>query len=137
MSFAIKKRLEKKDQNPNILLVDGGKAQLNSIIAEVKGKDILLLAIAKGFKRKAMTETIYSIDGQLEIDINSKLFKLLSKARDEAHRFALKAHRKSKQKQVNYSILDEVKGIGAVKKNILLSKFGSIQNIKNLIKENY
>ena len=134
ISFAIKKRLEKKNQNPNILLVDGGKAQLNSIIGETKDKDILLLSIAKGFKRKAMTETIYSIDGQLEIDVNSKLFKLLSKARDEAHRFALKAHRKSKQKRVNYSILDEIKGIGTVKKNILLSKFGSIQNIKNLSK---
>ena len=99
-------------------MVDGGKDQLNSIIAKTKDKNILLLAIEKGSKRKAMTETVYSIDGQLEIDINSKLFKLLSKARDEAHRFALKAHRKSKQKQVNYSILDEVRGIGPkTKKN--------------------
>ena len=135
MSFAIKKRLEKEYQNPDILLVDGGKAQLNSIINEVKGRDILLLSIAKGVKRKAMTETIYSIDGQVEIDINSKLFKLLSKARDEAHRFALKAHRRSKQKRVNYSILDEIKGIGVVKKKILLSKFSSIKNIKNLSME--
>ena len=49
-------------------------------------KNILLLAIEKGAKRKRLMETVYSVDGKEEIDIKSDLFQMLTKARDEAHR---------------------------------------------------
>ena len=131
IKFAIKKRLKRKDEIPSILLVDGGKAQLNAAIPEIKNKDILLLAIKKGSQRKAMTETIYSIFGQESIKVNSKLFNLLSKARDEAHRFAIKANRQAKRKYMRSSILDSIYGIGPKTKENLFLSFKSINGILN------
>ena len=129
--FAINKRLEKKDNNPSILLVDGGKAQLNALIPQVKDKDTLLLAIEKGSLRKVLTESIYSVDGQESIDKNSKLFNLLMRARDEAHRFAIKANRAAKRKNMQASILDSIQGVGPKTKERLFNEFKSIDVILN------
>ncbi len=129
LSFAINKRLEKNDENPSILLVDGGKAQLNAIASKIKNRNILLLAIEKGSQRKVLTENIYSIHGQESIDVNSKLFNLLIKARDEAHRFSLKASRNSKRKKISTSILDKVHGIGPITKRNLIKEFKTIDAI--------
>ena len=131
IAYAINKRLEKDDENPNILLVDGGKAQLNTLIPEIKNKDILLLAIEKGSQRKALTENVYSINGQEAIEINSKLFNLLIKARDEAHRYAIKANRNAKRLNMQVSILDSIKGIGPKTKERLFNEFKSISAILN------
>ena len=129
--FAINKRLEKKDKNPSILLVDGGKAQLNALIPKINDKDTLLLAIEKGSLRKALTESIYSVVGQESIDKNSKLFNLLMRARDEAHRFAIKANRAAKRKSMQFSILDSIQGIGPKTKERLFNEFKSIDVILN------
>ena len=129
IAFAINKRLEKKHENPSILLVDGGIPQLNAIIKEIKNKDILLLAIEKGSQRKMLTETIYSSNGQESININSSLFNLLTKARDEAHRLAIKANRNAKLKNMKVSILDSVQGIGPKTKERLFNRFKSIDVI--------
>ena len=131
IAFAINKRLEKNDNNPSILLVDGGKAQLNALIPQVNNKDILLLAIEKGSLRKALTESIYSVDGQESIDKNSKLFNLLMRARDEAHRFAIKANRAAKRKTMQSSILDSIQGVGPKTKERLFNEFKSIDVILN------
>ena len=131
IAFAIKKRLEKKDEKPSILLVDGGRAQLNALTSKIKNKDILILAIEKGSQRKVLTENIYSINGQESIDVNSKLFNLLIRARDEAHRFAIKANRKAKRIDMQVSILDSIKGIGPKTKERLFNKFKSIDAILN------
>ena len=130
VAFAINKRLEKGDENPSILLVDGGKAQLNAITKITKDIDILVLAIEKGSQRKALTENIYSVNGQETVDVNSKLFNLLIRARDEAHRFAIKNNRISKQSGIKNSSLDKINGVGAVIKSRLFQKFGSIKYIR-------
>ena len=131
IAFAIKKRLKKKDEKPNILLVDGGRAQLNALTSKIKNRDILILAIEKGSQRKVLTENIYSINGQESIDVNSKLFNLLIRARDEAHRFAIKANRKARRIDMQVSILDSIKGIGPKTKERLFNKFKSIDAILN------
>jgi len=131
IAFAINKRLKKKNENPNILLVDGGKAQLKALISKIESKDIYLLAIEKGSKRKALTENIYSINGQESIDVNSKLFNLLIRARDEAHRFAIKANRNAKRVNMQVSILDSIRGIGPKTKERLFNEFKSINAILN------
>ena len=127
--FAINKRLEKKDEIPNILLIDGGKAQLNALTSKIKNRDILILAIEKGSQRKVLTENIYSLNGQESIDANSKLFNLLVRARDEAHRFAIKANRNAKRVNMQVSILDSIKGIGPKTKERLFNEFKSINAI--------
>ena len=131
IAFAINKRLEKKDDCPSILLVDGGKAQLKALIPKVKDRDTLILAIEKGSQRKVLTESIYSINGQESVDVNSRLFNLLIRARDEAHRFAIKANRNAKRLDMQVSILDSIKGIGPKTKERLFNEFKSISAILN------
>ena len=123
----------REDDKPDILLIDGGKTQLNftnKILKDFGVENILVLAIAKGKGRIRAMETIYTNDGILEIDTNSDSFKLLNELRDESHRFAITASRKKIRKTNNYSILDSIKGIGPVTKKNLLRKFKSLKAIK-------
>ena len=128
--FAIRKRLKKNDMTPNILLVDGGKAQLNVIYDELKNTNILLLAIEKGSHRRALTENIYSVNGQESVQVNSLLFNLLIKARDEAHRFALNANRRAMNKRSKNSIIMKINGIGPKKSAKLIKHFKSLDALK-------
>ena len=113
------------------MLVDGGKIQLNALTSKIKNKNILLLAIEKGSQRKTLTENIYSINGQESVEVNSKLFNLLIKARNEAHRFAIKANRNAKRINMQVSVLDSIKGIGPKTKERLFNEFKSINAILN------
>jgi len=131
IAFAIKKRLEKEDEIPDVVLVDGGKKQLNAINPDILDNSTLLLAIEKGSHRRALTESVYSKNGQESIEKNSKLFSLLTKARDEAHRFAIKANRVAKRKNMQVSVLDSIRGIGPKTKERLFNKFKSINVILN------
>ena len=131
IAFAIKKRLEKEDEIPDVVLVDGGKKQLNAINPDILDNNTLLLAIEKGSHRRALTESVYSKNGQESIEKNSKLFSLLTKARDEAHRFAIKANRVAKRKNMQLSVLDSIRGIGPKTKERLFNKFKSINVILN------
>ena len=129
--FALNKRLQKKNKPPSVILIDGGTQQLNAAKQAKNSKNINLLAIKKGSNRKALTETIYSIKGQEDVPIRSELFVLLTKARDEAHRFAIKANRSAKSKSITVSKLDTIVGIGPQRKMALLMKFKSIDAIIN------
>lgn len=127
--FALNKKLQKKNFLPSVILIDGGPQQLNAAMQISNLKGIKLLAIKKGSNRKALTETIYSIKGQEEISVRSELFALLAQARDEAHRFAIKANRNAKLKAIKAGKLDTIRGIGPMKRKILIKKYGSLKNI--------
>ena len=129
--FALNKRLQKKNKLPSVILIDGGTQQLNAAKQADNSNNTSLLAIKKGSNRKALTETIYSIKGQEDVPIHSELFILLAKARDEAHRFAIKANRSAKSKSITVSKLDTIEGIGPQRKMALLKKFKSIDAIIN------
>ena len=129
--FALNKRLQHKNKPPSVILIDGGTQQLNAAKLANNLKSISLLAIQKGSNRKALTETIYSINGQEDISLRSELFKLLTRARDEAHRFSLKANRNAKLRSIKEGKLDTIKGLGPVKRNMLIKKYGSLKDILN------
>ena len=129
--FALNKRLQKKKKPPSIILIDGGTQQLNAAKLANNIKSISILAIKKGSNRKALTETIYSIHGQEDVPFRSELFKLLTKARDEAHRFSIKANRSAKERSIRESKLDTIKGIGPSRRSMLLKKFKSFDAIIN------
>ena len=123
---------------PNLKTNDEKKVVISRILErgvgsffKINDKDTLLLAIEKGSLRKALTESIYSVVGQESIDKNSKLFNLLMRARDEAHRFANKANRTAKRKSMQFSILDSIQGIGPKTKERLFNEFKSIDVILN------
>ena len=119
---------------PDVILIDGGKNQLNfvnTIINKSDHHDIKVISIVKGSKRVRATETIISEDGIIELDKYSKAFLILQEIRDESHRFAIRAQRNKKRKKISQSELDSIKGIGEIIKKRLITKFKSIKNIKS------
>jgi excinuclease ABC subunit C len=120
---------------PDILLIDGGKGQLTQaerVLAELDIKGIYLLGIAKGISRKAGQETLFlgSTRQELVLDAESPALHLLQQIRDEAHRFAITAHRQRRGKKRTQSFLDEIPGIGPKKRRELIHFFGGQQEIK-------
>ena len=114
---------------PNLLLVDGGKGQLNvavRVLEELGLEDICAAALAKRF------EEVY-VPGEPEpvrIPRDSEALYLLQQVRDEAHRFAITYHRQLRQKKMTKSVLDEVPGLGPTRRSRLLKQFGSVKKLR-------
>ena len=121
---------------PNILLIDGGKGQLNmaaEIIDELQLSSILLVGVAKGEGRRPGLETLF-IRGQkygIGLEPHSAALHLVQQVRDEAHRFAIAGHRARRGKAQTKSVLQEIPGVGAKRRQALLKHFGGIQGVKN------
>ena len=136
MRHVLERRINKKCINPlpDIILIDGGKLQLNVALSAFSGltKELpMILSIVKGSKRVRSTETILSKDGIIEMPKDSAGFLLLQQIRDEAHRFAITGNRKKKNKSIKKSSLDNIRGIGPRKKKDLMNYFKSIKSIKS------
>ena len=90
---------------PDIILIDGGKAQLNAALdtfSKIEQKPPLIMSIVKGSKRIRATETILVQKGILEVPVESAGFTLLQQIRDESHRFAIKNNRKKSGEIFNF-----------------------------------
>jgi len=136
LTYTLNKRVLsiQKRSLPNIILIDGGYPQLNAILNvfdSLNVKSPTILSIVKGSKRIRSSETILSRDGVIEMPKDSAGFRLLQQVRDESHRFALHSSRKKKLKELQYSELNLIKGVGPIIKNRLLKKFKNIKNIRN------
>jgi excinuclease ABC subunit C len=134
-------RLEKEDPDrskgewPDLLLIDGGKGQLSAVceVMEDAGvHDVPVVAVSKGPDRNAGRE-IFHLPGGREITfpMNAPLLFYLQRLRDEAHRFAIGAHRQKRAKAFTGSTLDDVPGIGPGRKRALLMHFGTARAVKN------
>ena len=120
---------------PDILLIDGGKGQLSkaiSVLAELGIDDVLMIGVAKGSTRKAGFETLYNAQTEAEIVLNndSPALHLIQHIRDEAHRFAITGHKQRRDKKRKTSTLEDIPGVGAVRRRELLRHFGGIQEIQ-------
>lgn len=121
--------LEEKKILPDLVLVDGGKGQLSSVLRVIKElgiEDLNVIGLAKRLDEVFLPGKAES----LMIPKSSSSLKLLQRIRDEAHRFAISYHRDLRERKVRASELDQIQGIGRVRKNSLLSKFGSVERIK-------
>ena len=119
---------------PDVILIDGGKTQLNftqSVIDNSEYDDIKIISIVKGSNRVRATETILSNNGIIELEKYSKAYLLLQEIRDESHRFAITAQRKKKRGTIKQSRLDQINGIGDVLKRRLILKYKNIKSIKD------
>jgi len=116
---------------PDLILVDGGKGQLNravEVLAEFDLLDIIPIAgLAKKYEEVFLPEDDYPV----RFDKNSPGLHLLQRSRDEAHRFAITAHRKRRSKKGLESSLEKIPGIGPTRRQELLKKFHTIQNIRD------
>jgi excinuclease ABC subunit C len=114
------------------LIVDGGRAQWNAAQKVLKklGLDIPVLGITKGEVRDG-DEHFIMPDGTIDNSVpkDSKLFLLLRTVRDEAHRFAITFHKKTRSRNSVSSELDEIEGIGSSRRKTLLRHFGSVSGI--------
>ena len=116
---------------PNLLLIDGGKGQLNvavRVLEELGLEDIAVASLAKRF------EEVY-LPGRGEpvrIPRDSEALYLLQQVRDEAHRFAITYHRQLRGKKMTTSVLDGVAGLGPTRKQRLLKEFGSVKKLREL-----
>jgi excinuclease ABC subunit C len=120
---------------PDLLLIDGGKGQLSAVkgVLEAMGiEDVPLVGVAKGPDRNAGRETFHLVDGrEINLPMNHPVLFYLQRLRDEAHRFAIGAHRTKRAKALVTSTLDDVPGIGPARKKALLMHFGTARAVKN------
>lgn len=149
MAFALNKRygkLKAEDTEslkklPDIVFIDGGKGQLAKaevFFAELTAKQNLdriplLVGVAKGESRKPGLETLI-LGGShqlISLPATSPALHLVQHVRDESHRFAIAGHRAKRQKVSKKSILENIEGIGAKKRQALLTFLGGIQEVKN------
>tara|TARA_B100002003_G_C14011931_1_gene488252 strand:+ start:23 stop:640 length:618 start_codon:yes stop_codon:yes gene_type:complete len=133
---ALKEGEEKGHENwPDVLLIDGGLGQLNTVreVLEECGvlDSVALVAISKGPDRHAGREKFHMVDKPVfQLPVNDPVLHYLQRLRDEAHRFAIGAHRKKREKAISKSPLDEISGIGAKRKKALLHYFGSAKAVE-------
>ena len=119
---------------PSLVVIDGGRGQLNAALEALLQtgiKDITVCGLAK------KNEEIYVADlnEPIRLQAGTPGITLLQRIRDEAHRFAISYHRNLRSKRQIKSLLDDIDGIGHLKKKLLIDKFGSIDKIKKANKK--
>ncbi|HZG47320.1 MAG TPA: excinuclease ABC subunit UvrC [Allosphingosinicella sp.] len=134
-------RLEKDDPDrskgdwPDLILIDGGKGQLSAVLETVECAgihDIPIVGVSKGPDRNAGRETFHLPSGRdFQLPPNDPTLFYLQRLRDEAHRFAIGAHRTKRAKSMGASPLDDVPGIGPNRKRALLMHFGTARAVRN------
>lgn len=121
---------------PDIIFIDGGKGQLGiaeQVMLEVGLPDVLLLGIAKGEERKPGLEQLFfpGRDEPLRVKADNPGLHLLQQIRDEAHRFAITGHRGRRAKARVTSSLEDIGGVGAKRRQKLLTRFGGLAGVRN------
>ena len=138
MKEVLYRNYKDKKTNTELLIVDGGKNHLNAAIEIVHEKlgltQVKIIGLAKNDKH--ITEYIITDDYEIiEFPKTSSEYLFLKQIQDEVHRFAITYHRATKNKNMYNSSLDNIQGIGKVRKNLLLKTFSSIEEIKEASEE--
>ncbi|MGR3513954.1 MAG: excinuclease ABC subunit UvrC [Paracoccaceae bacterium] len=133
------KRLLKEDPDrqsdawPDLLLIDGGAGQVSAVhevMSELGVEDVPMVGVAKGVDRDAGKEEFHRYGGRpFALRRGDPVLYFIQRMRDEAHRFAIGAHRAKRSKAVGATPLDDVPGVGATRKRALLAHFGSAKAV--------
>ena len=116
---------------PDLILMDGGKGQVNIALEVLKSLNINIPVCGMVKDDKHKTRGLIYNNIELIMRSNSQSMHLITRIQDEVHRFAITYHRTLRDKRTLYSILDNIPNIGEKRRRELLKKFGSIENIKN------
>ncbi len=132
-----KRAIQEKDNYltmPDLILIDGGKGQYSAVretMNELGLHEIPVIAIAKGKLRNSGNETFFHNGKEFKFEKNDPTLFFLQRIRDEAHRFAISAHRAKRKKGLKKSLLDQINGIGSIRKRALLNHFGSARAVES------
>ena len=137
MQHVFSRRFKKKNTQdlkiPDVIILDGGKGQLSVIqnyLHDIGYGNIPIVAIAKGEKRNSGLEKFYhNKNNELEISNNDPLRYFLQRLRDEVHRYVIGAHRQKRSKSLMSTRLDEITGLGGIRRKNLLMRFGSTKEV--------
>jgi excinuclease ABC subunit C len=137
MQHVFSRRFKKKNTQdlkiPDVIILDGGKGQLSVIqnyLHDIGYGNIPIVAIAKGEKRNSGLEKFYHKKNiELEISNNDPLRYFLQRLRDEVHRYVIGAHRQKRSKSLMSTRLDEITGLGGIRRKNLLMRFGSTKEV--------
>ena len=137
MQHVFSRRFKKKNTQdlkiPDVIILDGGKGQLSIIqnyLNDIGYGNIPIIAIAKGEKRNSGLEKFYhNKNNELEISNNDPLRYFLQRLRDEVHRYVIGAHRQKRSKSLMSTRLDEITGLGGIRRKNLLMRFGSTKEV--------
>ncbi len=130
----IKEDPDRKSESwPDLVLIDGGAGQVSAvagIMAELGVDDIAMIGVAKGVDRDAGKEEFHRPgERPFALRMNDPVLYFVQRLRDEAHRWAIGAHRAKRAKAVSATPLDDIPGVGAARKKALLSHFGSAKAV--------
>jgi excinuclease ABC subunit C len=147
MAEVIRRRYAKAKEEgtrPDLILIDGGKGQLNAALDVLKefgmeGPDVIGLAKARsgeeGSEKEFERVFLPGVEEPIILDPTSATTHLVARVRDEAHRFAITYHRKLREKRAVHSELDDIPGIGDMRKKALLRHFGSVEKVRQATME--
>jgi excinuclease ABC subunit C len=119
---------------PDLILIDGGKGQYSSakeVLDEFGLHDLPMIAIAKGKMRNSGDETFFYKGASFKFEKNDPTLFFMQRLRDEAHRFAINSHRAKRAKGITKSLLDQIEGVGSIRKRALLNHFGSARAVES------
>ncbi|MES9825127.1 MAG: excinuclease ABC subunit UvrC [Candidatus Thiodiazotropha endolucinida] len=119
---------------PDILFIDGGKGQIGAVherLQDLGISGLTLIGVAKGADRKAGMEQLFLLGRRAPfiLPADSPALHLIQQIRDEAHRFAITAHRQRRSKSRNRSVLEQIPGIGPKRRQRLMKQFGGLQEL--------
>ncbi|VAW81051.1 Excinuclease ABC subunit C [hydrothermal vent metagenome] len=120
---------------PDLLVIDGGKGQISKVMEalnEIQVDGVQVIGVAKGPDRRPGQERIFLSNQRTPIILpeESAALHLIQQIRDEAHRFAITGHRHRRAKKRTTSILEEIPGMGPKRRQLLLTRFGGLQQVK-------
>jgi len=138
MEQVVRRRYAKVLENggpfPDLIVIDGGKGQLNAAYAALEKVGLSNLVAVGLAKKEELVFTRDSIE-PLALDSHGAALRLLQRIRDEAHRFAITFHRQSRRNRDLQSVLDLVPGIGLRRRKVLLTAFGSLSGVRRATRE--
>ena len=115
---------------PDLILMDGGRGQVN-IALEVLAEQKLAIPVCGMVKDdNHRTRGLYYNNIEIPVDTGSEGFHLITRIQDETHRFAIEYHRSLRGKAQTHSVLDDIPGVGAARRRVLMKQYGSVEELK-------
>ena len=118
---------------PDLIIADGGIGQMHAIREAVEdqlGLNIPIAGLKKNDKHRTQTLVFGFPPKEISMPVTSEVFRLLTSIQDEVHRFAISYHKQKRRKSLIHSELDEIKGVGPVAKQKILTHFGSVKRAR-------